>query len=329
MKFFETYIGMFMLQSIVHSVVTLLIVEMSLRIWEVNIARERFRYRLLVLILPFFMFPVFQLVNPERGSFYFIEDSALFSSVRWLGIKILGLRPLLYFFYFIVGTVSGIVILQEMVPIFRDWFNKPQEFGSEGRPAGADIDSLVGEISRFLKTPKPSVVVVDDPNPIIFTTGTANHSIIVSEPLFSMYNARELKSALAHEIAHIVRRSNITTLLVFLIRICMFFNPIPLLEFRKLVQDDEHICDDITVSVTGDPGALASALRVFCLDIPHSDAFKLSFVREAIESSSHNLLLQERIERLENNGTFKYHAYGWGRFALTMTVIIVVNYYVV
>lgn len=318
-----------MLQSIAHSVVTLLIVEMSLRIWEVDIARERFRYRLLVLILPFFMFPVFQLINPDRGSFYFIEDTALFSSSRWLGIQVLGLRPLLYFFYFIVGIVSGLVFLQEMVPIFWDWLNKPQEYGSEGRPAGTEIDRLVGEISRSLKTPKPAVFIVDDPNPIIFTTGTTNHSIILSEPLFSVYSATELKSALAHEIAHIVRRSNITTLLVFLVRICMFFNPIPLLEFRKLVQDDEHICDDITVSVTGDPGALASALRVFCLDIPHSDVFKLSFVKEAIESSSHNLLLEERIERLENKGNFDYHAYGWGRYALTLAVIIAVNYYVV
>lgn len=318
-----------MVQSVTHSFVTLLIVEMSLRIWEVSIARERFRYRLLVLILPFFMFPVFQVINPERGSFYFIEDTALFSSARWLGIEILGLRPLLYIFYLILASVSGLVFLQEMVPIFRDWFNKPLEYSSEGRPAGAEIDRLVGEISGALKTAKPSVFVVDDPNPIIFTTGTTNHSIILSEPLFSVYDAREMKSALAHEIAHIVRRSNITTLLVFLVRICMFFNPIPLLEFRKLVQDDEHICDDITVSVTADPGALASALRVFCLDVPHSDVFKLSFVKEAIESSSHNLLLQERIERLENNGPFDYHPYGWGRYAVTLAVIIAVNYYVV
>ncbi len=320
---------MYVLQSIIHSVVTLLIVEMSLRVWEVNVARERFRYRLLVLILPFFMFPVFQLINPDRGSFYFMEDTALFCSSRWLGIQILGLRPLLYFFFFVVGIVSALVFFQEMVPILRDWFRKPQEYGSEGRPAGPEIDRLVEEISGFLETPKPSVFIIEDANPVIFTTGTTSHSIILSEPLFSVYNARELKGALAHEIAHIVRRSNITTLLVFIVRICMFFNPIPLLEFRKLVQDDEHICDDITVSVTGDPGALASALRVFCLDVPHSDEFKLSFVKEAIESSSHNLLLQERIERLENNGPFGYHAYGWGRYVLTMAVILAVNYYVV
>lgn len=329
MKFFDSYIGMYVLQSIAHSVVTLLIVEMSLRIWEVTIARERFRYRLLVLILPLFMFPVFQFINPERGSFYFMEDTALFCSSRWLGIQILGLRPLLYFFYCVIGIVSAVVFLQEIVPILRDWFNKSQEYGSDGRPAGPEIDMLVGEISGFLETPKPSVLIVDDPNPLIFTTGTTSHSIVLSEPLFSVYSAKELKSALAHEIAHIVRRSNITTLFVFIVRICMFFNPIPLLEFRKLVQDDEHICDDITVSVTGDPGALASALKVFCLDIPHSDVFKLSFVKEAIESSSHNLLLQERIERLENNGPFVYHAYGWGRYVLTMAVIMAVNYYVV
>lgn len=329
MSFFDSYIGMYVVQSIAHSVITLLIVEMSLRIWTVGDARERFRYRLLVLILPFVLFPFFQFINPERGSFYFIEDTALFSSLRWLKIEILGKRPFTYLFLLVVGLVSGVVLIQEIVPIIKDIFSRTKEESTEGRPAGPEIDSLVGDISRAMKATKPSVYLIDDDSPIIYTTGTKNHSIVMSVALLTAFSMRELKSALAHEIAHILRRSNITTLLVFIVRICMFYNPISLLEFRKLVQDDEHICDDITVSVTGDPAALASALGVFCLDVSHSEKVRLADVRQAIESSSHNLLLHERIERLENNTSFGYHAYGWGRYAVTLAAIIGVSYFVV
>jgi Zn-dependent protease with chaperone function len=329
MRFFSSYIGMYMVQSIAHSVLTLFIVETSLRIWQVSDARERFRYRLLVLVLPLGMFPIFQLVNPDRGSFYFVQDAALFSSLNWINIGVFGVRPFFYLFFLVAGAVSIVVLLQEVVPILKDWLHKPQKQENTGRAAGPVIQEMVGEISAALNIDKPSVFVVDDEIPLIFTAGTKDHSIIMSEPLLSVLNDKELRCALAHEAAHIVRRSNITTLLVFFVRICMFYNPISLLEFRKLVQDDEHICDDITVSVTEDPLSLASALRVFFLDVPHHEAVKLSFVKESIENSSHNLLLNERIERLENRAVFDYHPYGWIRYAACLVAIVGMSYFVV
>ena len=90
MWFFESYIGGYVLQSVLHSMTTLFLVEMSLRVWDVGDALERFRYRLLVILMPFFMFPVFQFLNPERGSFYFIEDEAVLSGIRWLGVRLFG-----------------------------------------------------------------------------------------------------------------------------------------------------------------------------------------------------------------------------------------------
>ncbi len=329
MGFFSSYIGMYMAQSVGHSVLTLFVVEVSLRVWEVSEAKDKFRYRLLVLILPFVMFPLFQFLNPDRGSFYFAQDTAVFSSRNWLDLSVLGFRPFLYLFLLATGTVSAVVLLQEVLPIIRDWLRKPQKQEAAGRPAGPLIEGIVGEISAVLKIDIPSVFIIDDEHPVIFTMGTKEHSIVMSERLLSIFSERELRCALAHEAAHIVRRSNITTLLVFFVRICMFYNPISLLEFRKLVQDDEHICDDITVSVTKDPASLASALRVFCLDVPGHEAFRLSVVKEAIESSSHNLLLNERIERLENHVSFGYHPFEWVRYCTTVAAIVVMSYFVV
>lgn len=120
-----------------------------------------------------------------------------------------------------------------------------------------------------------------------------------------------------------------TTLLVFLFRICMFYNPVSLLEFRRLVQDDEHICDDMTVALTGDPGALASALRIFCLDVPVKEDLKITEIPGAIENSSHNLLLQERITRLGRSDMLSYYEPRWGRYVLTLAAVVVLNYFVV
>jgi beta-lactamase regulating signal transducer with metallopeptidase domain len=116
---------------------------------------------------------------------------------------------------------------------------------------------------------------------------------MISDSLLDRFDKRELRSAFAHELAHIVRRSSTATLLVFLVRILMFYNPVSLLVFRRLIQDDEQICDDITVSITKDPEALASALAVFHSEVSAKDVLKISALKDAVAHSSHNLLLEE------------------------------------
>lgn len=327
MRFFESCVGSYLVQSVIHSMVALIIVEMSLRIWQVETPRERFRYRLQVLILPFIMYPLFQVLNPERGSFYFIEDSAVFSSMRWLGIDLFGLVPVYVLFLFAVAVITALALTQEIIPVARHLAGKGGR--PAGRPADDAISGLVEEMSRALRIGKPSVYVIEDSSPMIYTAGTKDHAIILSEPLLKVFDVRQMKNALAHELAHIARMSNFTTLAVFMVRLCMFYNPVSLLEFRKLVQDDEHICDDITVSLTNDPGGLASALKVFCLDLKHEGGLSVSALKDAIESSSHNLLLKERIERLENSGGFGYHPFRWGRYSLTLSAVLAINYFVV
>lgn len=322
--------GMYVVQSVVHSILTLIIVEMSLRIWQVERVRDRFRYRLTVIVLPFFMYPFFQFLNPERGSFYFIEDTAIFSSMRWLKFQVYGYMPLLIVFIGVLAAISVVVIMQEIIPILRDKFAAEKGEGpAEVAEPDPELDKVVDELCAGLKIEKPSVMVIDDINPVIYTSGTKTHSIVLSRALLDEFDERQMRSALAHELAHIVRRSNVTTLLVFIVRILMFYNPVSLLEFRRLVQDDEHICDDITISLTGDPGGLASALSHFYLDVPHKDDIRIAEIKDVIEESSHNLLLHERIERLETVELPVPAGHGWFRYSLTLFTIAGVSYFVV
>jgi beta-lactamase regulating signal transducer with metallopeptidase domain len=327
MWFFESYIGGYVLQSVLHSMTTLFLVEMSLRVWDVGDALERFRYRLLVILMPFFMFPVFQFLNPERGSFYFIEDEAVLSGIRWLGVRLFGGVFAWQIFIFAVIATTVCAVFQELFPIFRDLFSKKKgKAPCEFRP---DVYDIADELSADMDIERPSICVVEDANPIIYTLGAKEHSIVLSDSLLKRFDGRQLRSALAHELAHIARRSNYTTLLVFIVRLFMLFNPVSLLAFRRLVQDDEIICDDITVSITKDPETLASTLKAFYFDVPHKTAFKASAIRDAIETSSHNLLLKERISRLEEYEAAGARHFGWGRYIMTIVVVIALNYFVV
>ncbi|MEJ2695423.1 MAG: M56 family metallopeptidase [Candidatus Sulfobium sp.] len=327
----DSYIGKYIVQSVFHSLVALLMVEMSLRIWQTESASERFMYRLQVIILPFIMYPVFQLINPARGSLYFVEDSAFFSSMRWLRLDLFGQVPFYFLFLAVLLAVSVLVVVQEVVPVVKHSLDKNGEF--PGTPASPEVKGMVEEMSTAMNIDNPSVFLLDKTTPVIYTTGTKSHSIVISRGLVRVFDERQLRSALAHELAHIVRRSNITTLLVFLVRICMFYNPVSLLEFRRIVQDDEHICDDITISVTRDPKALAAALKVFYAGPGRKSGggehVSVSALSDSIERSSHDLLLKERIARLENSDNLEYQQPGWGRYLLTLGAIVVVNYYVV
>ncbi len=328
MAYLDFYLCMYVVQSIVHSVIALFLVEMSLRIWKILSARDRFTYRLLVLLMPLLMFPLFQLVNPDRGSVYFIEDSAIFSSARWLRTELWGTPLVLFLFVFVLLATSILTYLQEISVILSNLWNKKTEERTL-RASEEQIDLMVSELSRTLKIERPSVWIVDNENPLLFVDGTRSQDIIISESLLTRLDKTELRSALAHELAHIVRRSNATTLVVFLARIIMFYNPVSLLVFRRLIQDDEQICDDITVSITKEPRALASVLSAFYSEPSAKGTLNFSTLKDVIESSTHNLLLEERILKLENRDTLESSEFGWGAFALTCASVLIITYFVV
>ena len=60
------------------------------------------------------------------------------------------------------------------------------------------------------------------------------------------------------------------------------------------------------------------------------DAFVgVKALQEGVENYSHNLLLKERIARLESEKGYTDREFEWGRFLLTIAVVAVINYFVV
>jgi Zn-dependent protease with chaperone function len=325
--FFNSAVGMYLAQSFCHAVIAAMITDRALKAWRIYDPLVRQRFRLIVILFPIVCFPLYQLINPARSSALFRLDS-LFDINRWLFLEIWGLMPISLAFLLIFAITSLVFIFQEMLPVLRHTLDtgRPEQ-ESERLETGRFIE----EACRRLSIQKPEVVLLDDDSPILFSTTGSNPVVFVSTGLSQALTAEQMQAALAHELAHIARNRRPLLIAVFLLRIIMFFNPVVLVKFRRAVRDEEKICDDIAVSLTRDPAALAATLKMFYQKsdkAPGPDTQKLFALNVSLEEYSHNLHLADRIRRLESGSTDR--AEQWAiPFTITLLTVAVLNYFIV
>jgi Zn-dependent protease with chaperone function len=324
---FNSVAGMYLAQSFCHSVIAAMITDRALKAWNIYDPLVRQRFRLIVILFPIVSFPLYQLINPVRSSGLFRLDS-LFDINRWLFLEIWGFIPISLLFLLIFVITSLVFLFQEMLPVLTSTLDAghPEHDGTR-----LDVGPFIVEASRSLSIRKPDVVLLDDDNPLLFSTTGKDAVIFVSTGLRQALTTEQMQAALAHELAHIARSRRPLLIAVFLLRIIMFFNPIVLVKFRRAVRDEEKICDDIAVSLTRNPAALAATLKIFYQKTdgaPEPDPRKLFTLNVSLEEYSHNLHLEARIRRLEAGSTDRMESWGVP-FLITLLAVAVLNYFIV
>ena len=324
---FNSVVGMYLAQSFCHSVIAAMITDRALKAWNIYDPLVRQRFRLIVILFPIVSFPLYQLLDPARGSALFRLD-ALFDVNRWLFLEIWGFIPVSLFFLLMFVVTSLVFLFQEMLPVLRHTLDTEHP---EHESTHLEVDPFMGEASRRLSIKKPEVFLIDDDSPILFSTTGKDAVIFVSTGLSRVLPPEQMQAALAHELAHIARNQRPLLIAVFLLRIIMFFNPIVLVKFRRAVRDEEKICDDMAVSLTGNRAALAATLKIFYQKTdaaPAPDPKRLFALNVSLEEYSHNLHLEDRIKRLETGSTDRFEQWGFP-FAITLLAVAVINYFVV
>jgi Zn-dependent protease with chaperone function len=275
--------------------------------------------------VPLVAFPLYQAIDPERGSALFRLD-ALFDVNRWLDLRIWDLIPVGLLFLLLLVFTGIVFVLQEVLPIARHTATSGRDTLDVKKP---DPGSPVSRALELLSGNKPEIFLLDDDEFVIFSSTRRNASIYVSHGLVNALSFSELQAAIAHEIGHIRRSRRPLMVLIFLLRVIMFYNPIVLMEFRRIVQEEEKICDDVAVELTGDRTALAQALRTFYYareddPEPERDALRL---RDRIEEYGHSLLIETRIARLEEPPAREVQ--GPVVFIVVLTTVLAISYYLV
>ncbi len=324
--FFNSVVGMYLAQSFCHSLIAAMITDRAVKAWNIHDPLVRQRFRVIVIFFPIVSFPLYQLINPGRSSALFRLDS-LFDMNRWLFLEIGGAMPVSILFLLFLALTSLIFLFQEMLPVLRNTLDaeQPEHDGTR-----LDVNPFIEEASRSLSVKTPEVVLIDDDSPLLFSTTGKNAVIFVSTSLSQALTPEQMRAALAHELAHIARSRRPLLIAVFLLRIIQFFNPIILVKFRRAVRDEEKICDDISVSLTRNPAALAAVLKIFYrkIEIPEPDPRKSFRPKASLEEYSHNLHLEDRIKRLEEGATDRRERWGVP-FMLTLLTVAALNYFIV
>lgn len=325
-NFFYTYPGMYVTQSFLHGLIAMILVDMAIQAWKIDNPTVRQRFRYAIILYAIFSFPVYQFADPERSSVFF-RTTALFDSGQWLGMELFGLVSLRIPFLALLALTSVVFLFQELIPVLKHTFEPNRDDFEEGAPGD---EALVAEVLASLPGPKPSVVILDDDDMVLFSSSGRNASVFLSTGLLRSLTREQVQAALAHEAAHLARNRRPVLIAVFLLRILMFFNPVVLVEFRRAVRNEEKICDDIAVSLTKDPQALAETLKKFYTrNAEESEAGRIPKPGEiSLEDYGHNLQLEGRIARLEK-GLSQKQDRAWFPFVLVLLIAAAINYYVV
>ncbi len=327
----SSYWGMYAVQTVLHSAIASVLVDCAFIAWDLRTPHVKQRFRFMVIFLPLLSFPLYQLIVPRRGDVYFRLASLLDSS-KWFSLELWGGIPLFTVFFAVLTLSAIIFVVQELVPIF---FHMREQVRSADEPVDEAADEAAArKVSKALEGlpfNEELVEILNDEDLALFSDTGLNPRIYISTGLIRSFNTEHLQAAIAHEIGHIQRTRKPVLIFAYIFRVLMFYNPVAMIEFRKLAQEEEKVCDDIAVELTGKPEALSQAVEMFRPEPEDrgsgTGAKGIGGIASSLEHYSHDVLLKSRILRIGQRSQDGSH---WGvPYAVTLALIVCINYFVV
>jgi len=245
-------------QAIFHTLVASLFVEALVRSWRVRVPLQRMALRLVALGYPLVLFPALVLLAPARAGEEF-RETALFAGRHWEEVRVLGVG-LFSWWLTAFAALGTTLFLMDLVPLAAA-LRRPRPSPAEPDPeSAAALGDELPRVAAGLRVRPPPVVFLDREAPILFCTGVRRHTIVISRGAVRLLDREELRSALAHELAHLARHDPAASWAVMAARALMFFNPAFQVLSRAMARDAEWLADERAAEVCGDRLALASGL---------------------------------------------------------------------
>lgn len=338
-SFISSYWGMYAVQTVLHSIVASALIDCAFIAWDIRGPRLTQRFRFLVIFLPAASFPIYQLITPGRGGVYFRLGSLLDSN-KWLFFEFGGV-PIFKILIVLSAAVTALIfVFQEFLPMAVHMLEQFRgDSGADGpQPVENPLEGRLAEALEGLPIGRERVSVLDDEDLVIFSDTWRNPQIYISTGLIRAFDAPQLRAALAHEVGHIQRSKKPVLIVAYVLRLAMFYNPVAMIEFRKLAQEEEKICDDFAIGMTGRPSALRQAIEM--LREPVENPFSperegkgkgavrgFDAVASAFEQYGLDSLLRSRIRRIGH--PLRDEAPWRVPFLITFALIAGINYFVV
>jgi len=323
---FNAYPGIHVVQAFLHSLSAAIIADRAIVAWNIRSPVIRQQCYLIAVFGPVFSYPLYQWINPDRGSMHF-RLGTLFDSSRWFNLELWDVLPAGLLLVLVLAVATAIFLRQELIPILR---HRPGPADPASRIVRATQGSPAASAAEGLADEAPDIFIVEDDDPAIHSVTSRSPAIYLTTALVRSLQPAELRVAIAHEVAHMRRSRRPLLMVAYVMRVLLFFSAATLVAFRKAAAEEEKICDDWAVKVTGRPDALAAVLE----KLRHSDAYEIEDGEagqglRSIEQTSYDLMVRERIRRLADGVSTTADTGEWLKFAVTVASIAILNYYIV
>ena len=156
--------------------------------------------------------------------------------------------------------IVGVVLLQ--VRLFVQW-SAAQRMRRRGvSRARAPWPATVAELCRQLGIRRTVAIVESTVAQVPMVIGWLRPVVLVPVGLMTGLTQHQLRAIIAHELAHVRRHDYLVNLIQAVLETLLFYHPAVWWLSNKLRVEREYCCDDVAVSVGGDPIRYARTLSL-------------------------------------------------------------------
>ena len=234
-------INVYLVENVIQTALVFALVLAAMRLLPIRDPNVRIRLLLLPTLIPFVAPPVYYLVFPMRREMSVLAVDQIFDIER-----IVALVP--YSDFFLTTVTIGMVSLGVFWALkgalsIAAMLYLPRRYRTLKRGDDPRLDGVLERTFTRAGAPYPVVLLSPESSWRCCGVGLGRAYLFVSQRCLRELNEEQLESVLTHELAHISRGDSIFSLLLFIQRHLLFFNPfIHLIHRRK--QEEIEIASD-------------------------------------------------------------------------------------
>ena len=335
MDFLLSNTGQYLGQTILHSFLIALIVEVIIRSSRIQEPLLQIKFRSLSLWLPVLYLPILFFSYPPRADTYFHQQVSLFDSNQWLSLRLGGGVALWHLIAAMVAVTVGFFMVRELIPLVSYNVNRRTALPVLEKGRFPKLDVVLADLAKKRGLSEPAVLLSGETAPSVSTLG--RKALVLSMSAIELLDAEELEAVIAHELAHFTREILVIGRICLALRFLMFYNPVALLVYHRINHDTEKFCDDLAISFTGKRLALVSGLLKILRHITVGTSISRTAQRRwwrslavySFESQAHLALAKERAERILHREKVSIDSYQSQRLAITAGLLMAALFFVV
>ena len=163
---------------------------------------------------------------------------------------------------YIISAIWLVCFVFKLLVLTKAYFNLKNLKNDAFNTVSEKWQNVVNDIANWLKIKKEVKLLINPLVSSVIAYGFLKPVVIFPVKLFSSLSEQEIKSIVAHELAHIARNDYIFNILQNLAEAFLFYHPGVYIISKNIRSKREMLCDEIAVAYTGNTKTYIKALIV-------------------------------------------------------------------